>query len=65
MRHVLIDCDPGHDDALAIMTALAHPEEMSILGITTVGGNQTLQKVTKNAGNLLTLLGMGGGIMKR
>ena len=32
MRHVLIDCDPGHDDALAIMTALAHPEEMSILG---------------------------------
>lgn len=56
MRHVLIDCDPGHDDALAIMTALAHPEEMSILGITTVGGNQTLQKVTKNAGNLLGFL---------
>ena len=45
MRHIVIDCDPGHDDALAIMTAFAHPDQMKILGITTVGGNQTLESV--------------------
>ena len=49
MKHILIDCDPGHDDALAIMTAFAYPEHLHILGVTTVGGNQTLEKVTTNA----------------
>ena len=43
MKYLLIDCDPGHDDALAILTACAHKEELKILGITTVGGNQTLE----------------------
>lgn len=53
MKNILIDCDPGHDDALAILTALANPEKLSILGITTIGGNQTLEKVTTNAKNIL------------
>ena len=53
MKKIIIDCDPGHDDALAILTALANPEKLEILGITTVGGNQTLKKVTQNAQNIL------------
>lgn len=56
MKQLLIDCDPGHDDALALMVAFAHPEKFNILGITTVGGNQTLSKVTKNAKNILSFL---------
>lgn len=56
MKNLLIDCDPGHDDALAIMTALATPKEFNILGITTIGGNQTLKKVTENAKNILSFL---------
>lgn len=46
MRKVIIDCDPGHDDALAILLAAKH---LDVLGITTVAGNQTLDKVTANA----------------
>lgn len=53
MKNILIDCDPGHDDALAILTAIANPSKVNILGITTIGGNQTLQKVTQNAKNIL------------
>ena len=45
---VLLDCDPGHDDALAIMLAAASPA-IDLLGITTVAGNQTLAKTTLNA----------------
>lgn len=56
MRYIVIDCDPGHDDALAIMTAFAHPKQLKILGITTVGGNQTLEKVTVNAKNILSFI---------
>ncbi|MDE8332147.1 nucleoside hydrolase [Erysipelothrix rhusiopathiae] len=55
-RKIIIDCDPGHDDAMAIMWALASPE-LDILGITTVAGNQTLSKVTENTLRILTLLG--------
>jgi pyrimidine-specific ribonucleoside hydrolase len=56
MRKIIIDCDPGHDDAMAIMLAMAHPEELEILGIVTVGGNQTVEKVTQNAQKVLTVL---------
>jgi inosine-uridine nucleoside N-ribohydrolase len=42
---VLLDCDPGHDDALAILLAAASPA-IDLLGITTVAGNQTLPKTT-------------------
>lgn len=53
---VVIDCDPGHDDALAIALALARPE-LDVLGITTVGGNAPLAATTRNAGRVLALLG--------
>ena len=49
---VVIDCDPGHDDAIAILLALASPE-VELSGVTTVAGNQTLDKTTRNA--LVTL----------
>ena len=53
---VVIDCDPGHDDALAIALALASPE-LEVLGITTVGCNAPLAATTRNAGRVLALLG--------
>ncbi len=53
---VIIDCDPGHDDALAITLALARPE-LDVLGITTTGGNSTLANTTRNALRVLALLG--------
>ena len=59
MKYIIIDCDPGHDDALAILTAIANPEKVQVLGVTTVGGNQTLQKVTKNAQNILGFIHAG------
>ena len=53
---VLLDCDPGHDDAIAMLLALASPE-VEVLGITTVAGNQTLAKTTANALRILEFAG--------
>lgn len=53
---IIIDCDPGHDDAIAILLALAHPEQLEIRGITTVGGNQILDKITDNALKVLSFV---------
>jgi inosine-uridine nucleoside N-ribohydrolase len=53
---IVIDCDPGHDDAIAILLALASPE-VELRGITTVAGNQTLEKTTRNALKMLELAG--------
>lgn len=50
---VLLDCDPGHDDALAIALACAHTD---LLGVTTVGGNVGLDRTTRNAIQVLDLL---------
>ncbi len=55
-RDIILDCDPGHDDAIALMLALGNPV-INLLGVTTVGGNQTLQKVTHNALSVLRLSG--------
>ena len=54
---VLLDCDPGHDDALAIVLAAASPA-IDLLGITTVAGNQTLEKTTLNARRVCTVAGI-------
>ncbi|MFG2617149.1 nucleoside hydrolase [Streptomyces sp. NPDC048507] len=54
---MIIDCDPGHDDALAIMLAAADPA-VGLLAITTVAGNQTLDKTTLNARRVCTLAGI-------
>ncbi|MBF9314135.1 ribonucleoside hydrolase [Bifidobacteriaceae bacterium NR002] len=48
MTSVILDCDPGHDDAMAILLALGNPN-IDLIGVTTVGGNQSLEKVTYNA----------------
>jgi inosine-uridine nucleoside N-ribohydrolase len=53
---VLLDCDPGHDDAIALLLALASPE-LELLGVTTVAGNQTLDKTTANALRVLEFAG--------
>jgi purine nucleosidase len=53
----LIDCDPGHDDAIAILLAAAHPA-LDLRAITTVGGNAPLDKVTLNARRVCTLAGI-------
>jgi inosine-uridine nucleoside N-ribohydrolase len=45
---LFLDCDPGHDDAIAILLALASPE-VAVRGITTVAGNQTIERTTRNA----------------
>ncbi|GAA4559036.1 nucleoside hydrolase [Planotetraspora kaengkrachanensis] len=56
MKRILIDCDPGIDDALAI--TLAHgSSQVEIIGITTVGGNVSLAKTTENALRLREFLG--------
>lgn len=62
MRKIIIDCDPGHDDIMAIFLALAHPKEIEILGYTTVCGNQLLNKVTDNLCKVLTAIGRDGKI---
>ena len=53
---IIVDCDPGHDDAIALMLTLASPE-VELLGVTTVSGNQTLAKTTANALRVLDHFG--------
>jgi len=55
---VIHDCDPGHDDAIAILLAVASPEAR-LAGVTTVAGNQTLEKTTANALRVLEFVGRG------
>jgi inosine-uridine nucleoside N-ribohydrolase len=52
----ILDCDPGHDDALALIVGLARPE-LDLLAVTTVAGNAGLRETTRNALRLLTLVG--------
>lgn len=56
-QKILIDCDPGIDDAIAILMAHGSPA-VDIVAITTVAGNQTLEKVTLNARRIATLAGI-------
>ena len=56
-RKIILDCDPGHDDAIAILLAAGSPE-IQLLGITTVAGNQTLDKTTLNARRVCTAAGI-------
>lgn len=58
-RKIILDCDPGHDDAIAML--LAHgSSEIDLLAVTTVAGNQTLAKVTRNALGVAAVAGMRG-----
>jgi purine nucleosidase len=56
-RSVIIDCDPGHDDALAILLALGSPEELDVLALTVVAGNVPLSLTEKNARKVCELAG--------
>jgi len=56
-RQIILDCDPGHDDAVALLLAQAHPA-IELLAVTTVAGNQSLPKVTRNALGIATLAGI-------
>src|ERR1700685_1451886 len=58
MTDIILDCDPGHDDAIALLLALASPE-VELVGVTTVCGNQTIEKTTANALRVLELAGRG------
>ena len=55
-KKIILDCDPGHDDAVAIMLAAAH-DDIEILGITCVAGNATLENTKKNALKVCSLIG--------
>lgn len=56
-RKIIFDTDPGQDDAVALLLALASPDEIEVLGVTTVAGNVPLDLTTRNA---LTLTGLAG-----
>lgn len=53
---VILDCDPGHDDAIAMVLAHARPE-IDIRGVCTTAGNQTIEKTTLNARKIMSFLG--------
>jgi inosine-uridine nucleoside N-ribohydrolase len=55
---IILDCDPGHDDAIAIITAAHHAD---LVGVTTVAGNAPLESTTRNACVLRDLITAGGG----
>ena len=54
-KKIILDCDPGHDDAVAIMLAAAS-NDIEILGITCVGGNSTLENTKLNTLKICTLI---------
>ncbi|MBE3561976.1 MAG: nucleoside hydrolase [Ktedonobacteraceae bacterium] len=58
MKHkIILDCDPGHDDAIALLLAAHHPA-IELLAVTTVAGNQSIEKTTRNALKVCTLAGI-------
>lgn len=54
--NIIIDCDPGIDDVVALCFAIANEDKFNIMGITTVAGNQTIENVTNNALGLMSFL---------
>ena len=56
-RKIIIDCDPGQDDAVALLLAFAYPAELELLGITTVGGNVPLALTHRNARMMCDIAG--------
>lgn len=63
MKNIILDCDPGHDDAIAILLAGSNPE-IDLLGVTVVEGNQTLEKTANNALKVVQWLGLDVPVFK-
>ena len=63
-RKIIMDCDPGHDDALAIILAAAQ-SQLEILGITTVSGNAEIEKTTMNALKICDLVSLTDVIVSK
>ena len=57
MRKVIIDTDPGQDDAVALLVALASPHELDVIGVTAVAGNVPLSLTATNARKIVELAG--------
>jgi len=58
-RKIILDCDPGHDDAVALVLAHGSPE-IELVGVTTVMGNATIERTTYNALSVARVLGING-----
>ncbi|WP_323703167.1 nucleoside hydrolase [Mammaliicoccus sp. Dog046] len=58
-RKIIMDCDPGHDDAIALIIAGAETSPLDIVAVTTVAGNQSVDKNTRNALNVLDIMQRG------
>ncbi|QNE45951.1 nucleoside hydrolase [Glaciihabitans sp. INWT7] len=58
-KKIILDCDPGHDDAIALILAHGNPE-IELVAVTTVHGNQTIEKVTRNALAIARIAGITG-----
>ena len=56
-RRIIIDCDPGLDDAIALLLALASPDDLDLLGVTCVAGNVPLELTARNARIVVELSG--------
>ena len=57
MKKVIMDCDPGHDDAIALLLA-SRADDIELLGVTTVAGNSELENTTRNARKILDYAGV-------
>lgn len=55
-QKIIIDCDPGHDDAINLLLAY-YSDELDLIGVSTAAGNQTIDKTSRNANNLLRFFG--------
>jgi purine nucleosidase len=58
-QRIILDCDPGHDDAIALILAHGNPD-IELLAVTTVHGNQSIEKVTRNALAVARIAGITG-----
>ncbi len=58
-RPIIIDCDPGQDDAICLLLAMSSPDELEILGVTTVAGNVPLALTERNARQIRDIAGRG------
>lgn len=63
-QRIILDCDPGHDDAIAIILAAAKNNPLEIEAITTVSGNVGIEKTTLNALKIVDLLGLDVPVAK-